>query len=147
MSMTILRRRERESFEVPLLPVRRTGLDLRESLARFCPPVAIRLGPGERIIGGRVFYSAAWLDAPNLPDLHNFKFEKEDIMIYDVRIAFDFETEEEHLGPEFAANVIAGAVREALDRAAITNIQHGIGCRVTPRGASVNAPTEEVAAS
>jgi hypothetical protein len=61
MSRTFLRRRERESFEVPLLPVRRTGLDLRESLARFCPPVTIHLGPGERIIGGRVYYSAAWL--------------------------------------------------------------------------------------
>ncbi len=94
-----------------------------------------------------MLYSAAWLGAPNLPDLRNFKFEKEDIMIYDVRIAFDFETEEEHLDPEFAANVIAGAVRGALDRAAITNIQHGIGCRVTLRGASVNAPTGEVAGS
>jgi hypothetical protein len=67
MSRTILRRWERESFEIPLLPVRRTGLDLRESLARFCPPVTIHLGPGERIIGGRVFYSAAWLDAHDLP--------------------------------------------------------------------------------
>jgi hypothetical protein len=63
MSMTILRRREQESFEVPPLPVRRTGLDLRESLARFCAPVTSQLGPGERIIGGRVFYSAAWLGA------------------------------------------------------------------------------------
>jgi hypothetical protein len=66
MSGTILsiHRRQRESFEGPLLPVRRTGLDLRESLARFCPPVTIQLGPGERIIGGRVFYSAAWLSQP-----------------------------------------------------------------------------------
>ena len=61
MSVTILRRRERESFEIPPLPVRLSGLDLRESLARFCAPVTIRLGPGERVIGGRVFYSAAWL--------------------------------------------------------------------------------------
>ena len=63
MSATILsiHRRQRKSFEVPLLPVRRTGLELRESLARFCPPATIKLGPGERVIGGRVFYSAAWL--------------------------------------------------------------------------------------
>ena len=31
----------------------------RRKLARFGAPT--RLGPGERIIGGRVFYSAAWL--------------------------------------------------------------------------------------
>jgi hypothetical protein len=61
MSMTILRRREPESFEIPSLPVRLSGQDLRGGLARFCPPVTTRLGPGERIIGGRVYYSAAWL--------------------------------------------------------------------------------------
>jgi hypothetical protein len=66
MSGTILsiRRRQRESFEGPLLPVRRTGLELRESLARFCPSVTVHLKPGERIIGGRVYYSAAWLSQP-----------------------------------------------------------------------------------
>lgn len=30
-------------------------------LLEVLPPAAIELGPGERIIGGRVFYSAAWL--------------------------------------------------------------------------------------
>jgi hypothetical protein len=61
-------------------------------------------------------------------------------MIYDATIRLDFETEEEHLGPEFAANVISATVREALHRQGIDGL-HGIGCRVTPRGASVNAPT------
>jgi hypothetical protein len=61
MSGTILRRREPESFEAPSLPVRLTGLDLRESLARFGAQATIRLGPGERMIGGRRYYSAAWL--------------------------------------------------------------------------------------
>ena len=37
------------------------GSALREALARFSPSVTIELGPGERIIGGRVYYSAAWL--------------------------------------------------------------------------------------
>jgi hypothetical protein len=63
MRKGILRRRGRESCEVPPLPVRLSGQDLRESLARFCPPATIRLGPGERIIGGRIYYSAAWLGA------------------------------------------------------------------------------------
>jgi hypothetical protein len=68
MSITILRRRERESFEVPLLPVRRTGQDLRSGLARFGLTVKRRtLKPGERIIGGRIFYSSSWIDAPDLP--------------------------------------------------------------------------------
>jgi hypothetical protein len=67
MSRTILRRREPEPFEIPPLPVRLSGQDLRGGLARFCAPVTIHLGPGERIIGGRVFYSAAWLDAHDLP--------------------------------------------------------------------------------
>jgi hypothetical protein len=61
MSRTFLRRREPESFENPSLPVRLSGQNLRGGLARFCPPVTTRLGPGERIIGGRVYYSAAWL--------------------------------------------------------------------------------------
>jgi hypothetical protein len=39
---------------------------LRESLARLCSPLAIELGPGERITAGRVFYSAAWLSPPHV---------------------------------------------------------------------------------
>jgi hypothetical protein len=61
-------------------------------------------------------------------------------MIYDVTVRLDFETEEEHLVPEFAANVIAATVREALTKQGIDGL-HGIGCRVSPRGASVNAPS------
>jgi hypothetical protein len=41
---------------------------LRRSLARFCQPVTTQLGPGERSIGGRVYYSAAWLDAAPSPE-------------------------------------------------------------------------------
>lgn len=40
---------------------RLSGSALRESLAWSCPPGTIHLGPGERIIGRRVNYSAAWL--------------------------------------------------------------------------------------
>ena len=61
MSRTILRRRRPEPLEIPPLPVRLSGTDLRRRLARFGQPVTTRLGPGERMIGGRVFYSAAWL--------------------------------------------------------------------------------------
>jgi hypothetical protein len=42
------------------------GSLLREALARLSPPATIELGPGKRIIGGRVFYSAAWLSWPQL---------------------------------------------------------------------------------
>jgi hypothetical protein len=64
MSRTILRRRSQEPFEIPPLPaVRVSGGDLRGALARFGRPVTTGLGPGERMIGGRVFYSAAWLDS------------------------------------------------------------------------------------
>jgi hypothetical protein len=34
----------------------------REGLARFRRPATIELGPGERMIAGRVLYSAAWLN-------------------------------------------------------------------------------------
>ena len=44
---------------------RLSGSALRTSLERFCPPVTIQLRPGERTIGGRVFYSAAWLSPPH----------------------------------------------------------------------------------
>jgi hypothetical protein len=99
------------------------------------------LRPGERVINARVYYSAAWLDAHDLPHLAGWEpgTTKEEKMIYDVTIRLDFETEEEHLGPEFAANVISATVREALHGQGIDGL-HGIGCRVTPRGASVNAP-------
>src|SRR5437870_3009561 len=75
-----------------------------------------RPGPGERVISGRVYYSAAWLDADDLPHLAGWEpgTTKEEKMIYDVTIRLDFETEEEHLGPEFAANLISATVREAL---------------------------------
>jgi hypothetical protein len=58
MSRTILRRRGPESFEILRLPVRLSGQDLGGGLARFELSV---LKPGERIIGGRIYYSAAWL--------------------------------------------------------------------------------------
>jgi hypothetical protein len=59
---------------------------------------------------------------------------------------FHNEREEADLGPEFAASVIANAVRKALRADGITRIGHGITAKVTPRGASVNAPTEVAAA-
>jgi hypothetical protein len=61
MSRTILRRQRPEPLEIPPLPVRLSGKDLRRRLTRLGRPVTTRLGPGERMIGGRVFYSAAWL--------------------------------------------------------------------------------------
>jgi hypothetical protein len=61
MSRTILRRRRPEPLEIPRLPVRLSGTDLRRRLTRFGQPATTRLGPGERMIAGRVFYSAAWL--------------------------------------------------------------------------------------
>ena len=45
---------------------RLTGSLLREALARLSPRATIELWPGERIIGRRVFYSAAWLSWPEL---------------------------------------------------------------------------------
>ena len=64
MSRTILRRREPESFEIPPLPARLSGQDLRGALARFELTVKRpTLKPGERLIGGRVYYSSLWLGA------------------------------------------------------------------------------------
>jgi hypothetical protein len=83
MSMTILRRREPEPFEIPPLPVRLSGQDLRGGLARFCAPVTIRLGPGERVIAGRVYYSAAWLDPAeggSMNDLIRFTTEGREVV-------------------------------------------------------------------
>jgi hypothetical protein len=106
MRKTILRRRERESFEIPPLPVRLSGQDLRGGLARFRPPATIRLGPGERIIGGRVLYSAAWLDAPDLSHLVGLEPGKEDtITTYEIRTRFNLEPESgDALGPEYTSS-------------------------------------------
>jgi hypothetical protein len=60
-------------------------------------------------------------------------------MTYDVRIGFSLQHEEAGFNPEFAANIIAAKVREALDAAAFEKIERGIGVRVTPRGAQVHA--------
>jgi hypothetical protein len=67
MSRTIVRRRGPEPFEIPPLPVRLSGQDLRGALVRFGRCSTIRLGPGERMIGGRVFYSARFLDSSSFP--------------------------------------------------------------------------------
>jgi hypothetical protein len=61
MSRRILRRSQLGRFHAPLLPTRPSGEELRRALGRCGRPVAIGLRPGERVIGGRVFYSAAWL--------------------------------------------------------------------------------------
>jgi hypothetical protein len=62
MSIRIVRRRAPEPFESPLLPARLSGEPLRQALAGFGKPIPIRLRPGERVVDGRVFYSAAWLE-------------------------------------------------------------------------------------
>jgi hypothetical protein len=60
MSIRILRRSKLEPFQAPL-PAPLSGRALHGALTRFGQPDTTRLGPGERMIGGRVFYSAAWL--------------------------------------------------------------------------------------
>ena len=61
MSLRIVRRRGFNPLGTPRLPARLSGQELRGALGRFGRPVSIRLSPGERRLGGRVFYSAAWL--------------------------------------------------------------------------------------
>jgi hypothetical protein len=76
MSITILRRRERESFEIPPLPVRLSSQDLRGGLTRFGLSM---LKPGERIIDGRIYYSAAWLDAHDLSHPDRYEGGEDDL--------------------------------------------------------------------
>ncbi len=117
MRKTILRRREPEPFEIPL-PVRLSGQELRGGLARFCPPTTIQLGPGERIIGGRIFYSAAWLDAHDLPHLAGWEpgTTEKDTMLDLITIKTTIESEEPQ---DFLATISGTAVREALEAQAI----------------------------
>jgi hypothetical protein len=110
------------------------------------------LGPGERVINGRVYYSAAWLDAAPSereavqiePADRNDK-PKEDIVTYEVRTRFDLEPEPgDDLGPEYIANLVANALRRALTDAALDPTA-GVTVHVQPRGAKVHT-SEEVAA-
>jgi hypothetical protein len=66
--------------------------------------------------------------------------------MFDARVRFSFESEEEHLGPELAANVIANTIRQALSDAGFDQIEQGVTVTATPRGARVNAPTLAVEA-
>lgn len=61
--------------------------------------------------------------------------------MFDVRVRFSLESEEEHLGPEFAANVIADAIRRALADDGFDQLEQGVTVTVSPRGARVHAPT------
>jgi hypothetical protein len=62
MSLRIVRRAEREPFEAPPLPSRLSSQELRAAFRRFGQPAVNWLGPGEHMISGRRFYSAARLD-------------------------------------------------------------------------------------
>jgi hypothetical protein len=55
----------------------------------------------------------------------------------DVRVRFSVESEEEHLGPEFAATVIAATVRDSLCAQGFEP-EKGVTVTVTPRGARVH---------
>ena len=123
-------------------------LSIRRSQREPLPP----LGPGERIINERVYYSAAWLDAAPF-EREAVKTEptaaddkpKEDIVTYEVRTRFDLEPEPgDDLGPEYIANLVANALRRALTDAALDPTE-GVTVHVQPRGAKVHT-SEEVAA-
>ena len=59
-------------------------------------------------------------------------------MIYEVRTRFDLEPDEgDDLGPEFIANVVATAIRRALEAEALETTQ-GVTISVQPRGARVH---------
>jgi hypothetical protein len=73
MSMRIVRRREFNPSGTPRLPARLSGQELRGALERFGRRVPARLRPGERMIGGRVFYSAAWLSSDDEATVFQFK--------------------------------------------------------------------------
>jgi hypothetical protein len=133
MRKTILRRRERESFEIPPLPVRLSGQDLRGGLARVGLSM---LKPGERIIDGRIYYSSAWLDAHDLPHLAGWEpgTTKEDTML-DVTIKTTIDSEEPC---DFLATIIGTAVREALEAQALELADTGITVIVGQRAAKAH---------
>jgi len=59
-------------------------------------------------------------------------------MIYEVRTRFDLEPDEgDDLGPEFIANVVATAIRRALEAEALDTTQ-GVTISVQPRGARLH---------
>jgi hypothetical protein len=59
-------------------------------------------------------------------------------MIYQVRTRFDIEPEEgDDLGPEFIANLVVHALRQALADDPALKPTEGVTIRVQPRGAKV----------
>lgn len=143
MSVTILCRRGQESFEVPSLPGRRAGLDLRESLARFCSPVTIHLGPGERVIDGRVYYSAAWLGAgpcESEPADGDDK-PKEEKMDVTVRFTLEGRGDEQNTA-EWIARLVAQLLREE----GMTVGERGVGVRAS-RSRTAHANVQEETAA
>ena len=66
-------------------------------------------------------------------------------MIYEVRTRFDLEPGEgDDLGPEFIANVVATAIRRALEAEALETTQ-GVTISVQPRGARVHVEAKAAA--
>ena len=66
-------------------------------------------------------------------------------MIYEVRTRFDLEPDEgDDLGPEFIANVVATAMRRALEAEALETTQ-GVTISVQPRGARVHVEAKAAA--
>jgi len=66
-------------------------------------------------------------------------------MIYEVRTRFDLEPDEgDDLGPEFIANVVATAIRRALEAEALETTQ-GVTISVQPRGARVHLEAKAAA--
>ena len=66
-------------------------------------------------------------------------------MIYEVRTRFDLEPDEgDDLGPEFIANVVATAIRRALEAEALEATQ-GVTISVQPRGARVHVEAKAAA--
>jgi hypothetical protein len=63
-------------------------------------------------------------------------------MIYEVRTRFDLEPDaDDDLGPDFIANVVANAIRRALEGEALHPTQ-GATIYVQPRGAKVHVEAE-----
>ena len=104
-------------------------------------PVSGReLKPGERIVGGRIQYSAAWLSTP--PTIK--PTPKEDtVTIYEVRTRFNVEPEEgDDLGPEFIASLVAHALRQAVAADPALKPTEGLTIHVRPRGAKLHVEAE-----
>jgi hypothetical protein len=119
----------------------RTILSSRPHRRDPLPP----LGKGERVIDGRVYYSAVWLAAPLEPEvvriepIHGDDESKEEEMDVTVRFTLQGRGEEANTA-EWIARLVAQLLREE----GLVVSEHGVGARAS-RSRTAHADVREEA--